>query len=91
MCKYVKEHGALDIYCAATHGVFQKCFAKIGESGVKEFIVTNSIERSEEELAKVPNIKVLSIALLLAKGWLFHVISLFLMFINYSIQMKNKR
>lgn len=65
----LKEHGALDIYCAATHGVFSKdALQKIAGSGVKEFIVTNSIERSKEELSKVPNVKVLSIALLLAKG-----------------------
>ena len=40
---------------------------KIAESGVKEFVITNSIERTEEELKAVPNVKVLSIALLLAK------------------------
>ncbi|HQB32023.1 MAG TPA: ribose-phosphate pyrophosphokinase [Erysipelotrichaceae bacterium] len=67
--KLLKEYGALDIYCAATHGVFSKnAMQKIAESGVKEFVITNSIERSEEELAKVPNVKVLSIALLLAKS-----------------------
>jgi ribose-phosphate pyrophosphokinase len=65
----LKENGALDIYCAATHGVFSKnAMQKIAESGVKEFVITNSIERTEEELKAVPNVKVLSIALLLAKS-----------------------
>ena len=41
---------------------------RIAESGVKEFVITNSIERTEEELKAVPNVKVLSIALLLAKS-----------------------
>ncbi|MGB4626470.1 MAG: ribose-phosphate pyrophosphokinase, partial [Erysipelotrichaceae bacterium] len=67
--KMLKENGALDIYCAATHGVFSKnALQKIAQSGVKEFVITNSIERTEEELSKVPNVKVLSIALLLASS-----------------------
>lgn len=67
--KMLKENGALDIYCAATHGVFSKnALEKIAESGVQEFVITNTIERTEEELKNVPNVKVLSIALLLAKG-----------------------
>ncbi len=65
----LKEQGALDIYCAATHGVFSKnALQKIAESGAVEFVITNSIERTDEELQEVPNVKVLSIALLLAKS-----------------------
>ena len=35
---------------------------------VKEFVVTNTIELTDEQMAKVPNLKVLSVAELLAKS-----------------------
>ena len=67
--KMLKEHGAKDIYCAAVHGVFSNnALEKIANSEVKEFVITNTIERTPEELAAVPNLKVLSVAQLLAKG-----------------------
>ena len=67
--KMLKDHGANDIYCAATHGVFSNnAIERIKESEIKEFVITNTIERSTEELADADNIKVLSVALLLAKS-----------------------
>lgn len=65
----LKKNGAKDIYCACTHGVFSRdALQRINDSEVKEFVVTNTIERTPEELAKYPKVKVLSVALLLAKG-----------------------
>ena len=65
----LKSHGAGDIYCAAVHGVFSNgALEKIAKSDVREFVITNSIERTEEELAACPNLKVLSVAPLLARS-----------------------
>lgn len=61
------EHGAKDVYCAATHGVFSNnALERIQNSNVKEFVVTNTIELTEEKLAACPKLKVLSVAFLLA-------------------------
>jgi len=65
----LREHGAKDIYCAAVHGVFSNgAIERIAKSGVKEFVVTNTIERTMEELKEVPNLTMLSVGLLLAKS-----------------------
>ncbi len=65
----LKAHGAKDIYCAASHGVFSKnALQRISESEIKEFVITNTIERDEEELKDINNVKVLSVAKLLAKS-----------------------
>ena len=65
----LREHGAKDIYCAAVHGVFSNgAIEKIAKSGVKEFVITNTIERTMEELKEVPNLTMLSVGLLLAKS-----------------------
>ncbi len=65
----LKAHGAKDIYCAASHGVFSKnALQRISESEIKEFVITNTIERDEEELKGINNVKVLSVAKLLAKS-----------------------
>lgn len=65
----LKAHGAKDIYCAATHGVFSKgALQKIKESQIKEFVTTDTIERDKEEIEAVGNLKVLSVGLLLAKS-----------------------
>lgn len=65
----LKAHGAKDIYCAASHGVFSKnALQRISESEIKEFIITNTIERDDEELKGINNVKVLSVAKLLAKS-----------------------
>ena len=41
--------------------------ARIAASDIKEFVVTNTIERTEEQLKDTPNLKVLSVGFLLAK------------------------
>lgn len=65
----LKEHGAKDIYCACTHGVLSgDALERIANSGVKEFVITNTIELTEEQLKKAPNLKVLSVGFLLAKS-----------------------
>ncbi len=65
----LKAHGAKDIYCAASHGVFSKnALQRISESEIKEFVITNTIERDDEELKGINNVKVLSVAKLLAKS-----------------------
>ena len=65
----LKEHGANDIYCACTHGVLSgDAVARIAKSGIKEFVITNTIELSEEKQKMAPNIKILSVGFLLAKS-----------------------
>ncbi|MBO4218838.1 MAG: ribose-phosphate pyrophosphokinase, partial [Erysipelotrichaceae bacterium] len=67
--KMLKDNGAKDIYCAAVHGVFSNgAIERIATSGVKEFVVTNTIERTPEELKDVPNLVILSVGVLLAKS-----------------------
>ena len=66
--KILKDHGARDIYCAATHGVFShNALERIANSEIKEFVVTNTIELTEEQMKAVPNLKVLSVGFMLAK------------------------
>ena len=65
----LKEHGAKDVYCACTHGVFSRnALENIANSEIKEFVVTNTIELTEEQIAAVPNLKVLSVGELLARS-----------------------
>ncbi|MBQ6655545.1 MAG: ribose-phosphate pyrophosphokinase [Erysipelotrichaceae bacterium] len=67
--KMLKDHGAKDVYCAAVHGVFSNgAIERIAASGVKEFVITNTIERTPEELKGVPNLVILSVGVLLAKS-----------------------
>ena len=64
----LKKNGAKDIYCACTHGVFSNgCMERIANSDIKEFVITNTIERTDEQLSAVPNLTVLSVGYLLAK------------------------
>ena len=65
----LKAHGAKDVYCAASHGVFSHgALQKIANSEIKEFVITNTIERPVEELKEIKNLTVLSVAKLLAKS-----------------------
>lgn len=65
----LKAHGAKDVYCAASHGVFSHgALQKIANSEIKEFVITNTIERPIEELKEIKNLTVLSVAKLLAKS-----------------------
>lgn len=62
----LKENGALDIYCCATHAVFSEPAAeRIDECEVKEVIVTNTIPPKENIS---PKVNVLSIAPLLGEA-----------------------
>lgn len=67
-CEILKKHGAKEIYAAVTHGVFSKTAVElIEESPINQFIVTNTIELSDEKLSKSTKIKQLSVAYMLAK------------------------
>lgn len=66
-CEILKKHGASEIYCAITHGVFSRdAVTKIQNSPIKEMIITDTIPLSEENKAKTDKIKVLSIADMIA-------------------------
>jgi ribose-phosphate pyrophosphokinase len=44
----LQEHGAKDIYCAATHGVFSgNALERIYNSGVKEIVITDTLPISD--------------------------------------------
>ncbi|MBI5391341.1 ribose-phosphate pyrophosphokinase [Candidatus Woesearchaeota archaeon] len=61
----LKEKGALDIYAAATHGVFSEpAFERIKGSPFKEVLVTDSLPLSHSQ----EKIRVLSIAQILAEA-----------------------
>lgn len=65
----LKENGAKDVYFCATHGVLShNALDRIEATDIKEFIITNTIELSEETEKKYTKLKVLSIATLLAKS-----------------------
>jgi len=65
----LQKHGAKDIYCACTHPVFSRdAAARLQASAIKEMVVTNTIELSEQQLKDAPKIKVLSVGFLLAKS-----------------------
>ena len=65
----LRRNGAKDIYCACTHGVFSNnALERIAASDIKEFVVTNTIERTAEQLKDTPNLTVLSVGFLLAKA-----------------------
>lgn len=64
----LKSHGAKDVYCACTHGVFSNdALKRVASSGVKEFVVTNTIPRTQAEIEATSNLKMLSVGFLLAK------------------------
>lgn len=56
-----KEHGAKEVYAAATHGIFVgDAIEKIKNSPVKEVVVTNTVPISKDKM--IDKIKVVSIA-----------------------------
>lgn len=66
-CEILKKHGASEIYCAITHGVFSRdAVTKIQNSPIREMIITDTIPLSEENKAKADKIKVLSVADMIA-------------------------
>lgn len=64
--KALREHGAKDIYLAATHPVFSDpAVERLAGGGFKEVVVTNSIPIPEEK--RFENLKIISVAPLLAR------------------------
>ncbi|MBP7584709.1 MAG: ribose-phosphate pyrophosphokinase [Spirochaetes bacterium] len=65
--KALKDNGAGDIYCAATHAVLSaNAPEKLKNAGFKEIIFTNTINMQVEK--KLPNMKVLSVASLFGEA-----------------------
>src|SRR6266704_2377205 len=63
--RVVHEHGARDIYCCATHGIFSgPAIDRLNSASIKEIVITDSIPLSEQK--RLPNMTVLSIAELFA-------------------------
>jgi ribose-phosphate pyrophosphokinase len=63
--KVVKKHGALNVYCSATHGVFSgPAIERLSNAPITELIVTDSLPLPEHK--RLPNLTVLSVAELLA-------------------------
>lgn len=63
--RVVKDHGALDVYCCATHGVFSgPAIERIKNSPITELVVTDSIPLTDQK--RLPSMTVLSIAELFA-------------------------
>lgn len=62
-----KEHGAADVYVAATHGVFCGPATKLlSDAPIKEIVITDSINLQPEQ--KPPQLKTISIAPLLGEA-----------------------
>ncbi|WP_126627200.1 ribose-phosphate diphosphokinase [Dictyobacter alpinus] len=63
--RVVRENGALDIYCCATHGIFSgSAIERLNKAPIKEIVITDSIPSPKpDELA---NLTVLSVAELIA-------------------------
>ena len=67
-CEILKRHGAKDIYCGITHGVFSRnAIEKIELSPIKEMVITDTIPLSDDKKDKATKITVLSIAYMIAK------------------------
>lgn len=63
--KALKIRGARDVYCCATHALFSgNAVERLAESGVKEVVVTDTIELPSEK--RFPQLTVLSISDLIA-------------------------
>src|SRR5579864_2572162 len=61
----VHEHGARNIYCCATHGIFSgPAVERLKDAPIKEIVVTDSVPLPEQK--RLPNITVLSVAELFA-------------------------
>jgi ribose-phosphate pyrophosphokinase len=63
--RVVREHGALDIYCCATHGIFSGvAVERLKDAPIKEIVVTDSIP--SPEAGRVPNLTTLTVSELFA-------------------------
>ena len=64
--KMLQEKGAKEVYCCATHGILSNnAVDRICDAGVKELILTNTIELPEEK--KRDNITVLSVGPMISR------------------------
>src|SRR5436305_2216077 len=63
--RVVREQGARDVYCCATHGVFSgPALERLARASITEIVITDSIPLAEKKRA--PNMTILSVAELLA-------------------------
>ena len=63
--RVVREQGARDVYCSATHGVFSgPAIERLRAAPLKELVITNSIPAPD--IKRLPNLTVLSVANLFA-------------------------
>ena len=63
--RVVHQHGARDIYCCATHGVFSgPAIERLGSAPIKEIVITDSIPLTDHK--RLPSLTVLSVAELFA-------------------------
>lgn len=64
-----REHNAKKVYVCATHGLLVgPAVDRLRECGVEQITVTDSIPLSQEKLDRLPNIKIISVAPLLANA-----------------------
>ncbi|MCZ2340964.1 MAG: ribose-phosphate pyrophosphokinase [Bacteroidales bacterium] len=64
-----RDHNAKKVYVCATHGLLVgPAVDRLREVGVEQITVTDSIPLSQEKLDRLPNIKVISVAPLLANA-----------------------
>ncbi len=63
--RVVRDQGACDVYCCATHGIFSgPAIERLKTAPIKEIVVTDSIPLAEQK--RLPNMQVLSVAELFA-------------------------
>ncbi len=61
--KLVRQHGASSIYVAAAHAVFAgPAIERLAAANINEIVVTDTIPITQEAIAKLPNLTVLSVA-----------------------------
>src|SRR6266852_2294468 len=64
--RVVHEHGARNIYCCATHGIFSgPAIERLKSAPIKEIVITDSIPLTDQK--RLPNMTVLSVAELSSK------------------------
>ena len=67
--RLLREHGAEDIYVAATHGVFARpAVERLAAAELSEIVVTDTIPLRPEIRKRLANLKVLSVADLIAEA-----------------------
>jgi ribose-phosphate pyrophosphokinase len=59
--RIVQEHGARDVYCCATHGVFSgSALERLSKAPIKEIVVTDTLPLPDHN--RLPNMTILSVA-----------------------------